>query len=146
MSKRRYEGLQNDLMAFIPESCFFLTLLSIAEDRLSDRGESPENARIDFVGAYQEATAHGWLRKNDNMMMNDVALLQCLTGDRVTKRVAEPTEVLSVAENEYTAAKWRLGSKTHFRRRLYDVYADSITVKRGTLEAVYVYKFEKIIT
>ena len=76
------------------------------------------------------------------MMMNDVALLECLTSDKVTKRIAEPTEVLDVAANEYTVAKWRFGSKTHFRRRLYDVYNDSVTVRRGSLEAVYVYRFE----
>lgn len=142
MSKSRYEGLQNDLMVFVPESCFFLSLLSVAEDRLFDRGEKVEDTRIDMVGAYKEATAHGWLDKKSNMMMNDAALLECLTGDRVTKRIAAPTEVLDVAENEYTIAKWRFGSKMHFRRRLYDVYADSLTVKRGTLEAVYVYRFE----
>lgn len=142
MSRSRYEHVQDRLMKLIPESCFFLTLLSIAEDRLFDRGERIEDTRIDFIGAYLEATARGWLRESDNMMMNDVAFLECLTGDKVTKRIAEPTEVLDVADNEYTAAKWRLGSKTHFRRRLYDVYNDSVTVKRGSLEAVYVYKFE----
>lgn len=107
MSRTRYEHIQDRLMKFVPESCFFLTLLSIAEDRLFDRGEKIEDTRIDFIGAYLEAKAHGWL-DSDNMMMNDTALLSCLTGEKVTKRVVEPTEVLDVADNEYTAAKWRL--------------------------------------
>lgn len=141
MSRTRYEHIQDRLMKLIPESCFFLTLLSIAEDRLFDIGLPVENTRIDMIGAYLEATHRGWLRESDNMMLNDVAFLECLTGEKVTKRVAEPTEVLDVADNEYTAAKWRLGSKTHFRRRLYDVYNDSVTVKRGVLEKVYVYAF-----
>lgn len=142
MSKSRYMEIQDKLMRFVPVSCFFLSLLSVAEDRLADRGEKLEDTRIDFIGAYLEAKAHGWLDK-DNNMTNDTAFLECLTGDKVMKRIAEPTEVLNIADNEYTIAKYVFGSNTHFRRRLYDVYADSVTVKRGHHEKTYVYKFTR---
>lgn len=138
MSKSRYEGLQNELMRFVPECCFFLTLLSIAEDYRADHGI--EDTKTDFVGAFRKARSSGWLGV-DNMMYNDVALLEWLTGAKVTKYVTKPEQVLNVAANEYTAAKYRNGLTTHFRRRSYDVYKDSKTVAKGKLEAVYVYSF-----
>lgn len=139
MSRSRYENVQKELMAFIPESCFFLSLLSVAEDFNMDskHGFVPS----DLVGAFKEARKAGWLGK-DNIMYNDIALLQYLTGVRVTKRVVKPEEQLDVAPNEYTITKYRKGSMTHFRRRGYDVYDGSQTVSKGKLEAVYVYKFD----
>lgn len=137
MSKSRYEGLQNELMRFIPESCFFLSLLSVAEDYKSDRGMI---GKVDFVDAFRTARSKGWLGI-DNMMYNDVAFLEHLTGHAVEKRVVKPEQELTVANNEYTIAKYRKGSITHFRRRGYDVYTGSQTVAKGKMEAVYVYKF-----
>lgn len=147
MSRRRYDNIQKELMAFIPESCFFLSLLSVAEDVMADTGKfdsvqlPPGGEKVDLIGAFIEARKRGWLGK-DNIMYNDVALLQCLTGVRVTKRVVAPEEQLDVAPNEYTITKYRRGSMTHFRRRGYDVYDGSQTVAKGKLEAVYVYKFD----
>lgn len=137
MSKSRYEGLQNELMRFIPESCFFLSLLSVAEDYRADRGQM---VKVDFVDAFRTARTKGWLGI-DNMMYNDVAFLEHLTGHTVEKRVVKPEQELFVASNEYTIAKYRKGSTTHFRRRGYDVYTGSQTVAKGKMEAVYVYKF-----
>lgn len=137
MSKSRYEGLQNDLMRFIPESCFFLSLLSVAEDYRADRGQM---VKVDFIDAFHTARSKGWLGI-DNMMYNDVAFLEHLTGHTVEKRVVKPEQELFVASNEYTIAKYRKGSITHFRRRGYDVYTGSQTVAKGKMEAVYVYKF-----
>lgn len=137
MSKSRYEGLQNELIRFIPESCFFLSLLSVAEDYLADTGKP---CKVDFIDAFNTARKNGWLGI-DNIMYNDKMLLQHLTGVVVKKRVAQPQEVLSISDNEYTIAKYRKGSVTHFRRRSYDVYTNSQTVAKGKLEAVYIYQF-----
>lgn len=137
MSKSRYEGLQNELMRFIPESCFFLSLLSVAEDYRADRGQI---VKVDFIDAFRMARNRGWLGI-DNMMYNDVAFLEHLTGHTVEKRVVKPEQELFVASNEYTIAKYRKGSVTHFRRRGYDVYTGSQTVAKGKMEAVYVYRF-----
>lgn len=139
MSRSKYENIQSDLMAFIPEACFFLSLLSVAEDMITDFGivrESP-----DLIDAYRKARTEGWLGK-DNIMYNDVALLSYLTGKKVTKKVLMPNPVLDVAKNEYTIAKYAKGSATHFRRRGYDVYANSKTVAKGQLVAIYMYKLE----
>lgn len=137
MSRKRYEGLQNELMRFIPESCFFLSLLSVAEDYKTDHGTI---GKVDFIDAFRTARERGWLGI-DNMMYNDVALLEYLTSHSVEKRVVKAEQELTVANNEYTVAKYRKGSITHFRRRGYDVYTGSQTVAKGKMEAVYVYKF-----
>lgn len=137
MSRKRYEGLQNELMRFIPESCFFLSLLSVAEDYKTDHGMI---GKVDFIDAFRTARERGWLGI-DNMMYNDVALLEYLTSHSVEKRVVKAEQELTVANNEYTVAKYRKGSVTHFRRRGFDVYTSSQTVAKGKMEAVYVYKF-----
>lgn len=137
MSRTRYEGLQNELIRFIPESCFFLSLLSVAEDYRADRGQI---VKVDFIDAFRTARERGWLGI-DNMMYSDVALLEYLTGHTVDKRIVKPEQELNVLANEYTIAKYRKGAITHFRRRGYDVYNGSQTVAKGKLDSVYVYKF-----
>ena len=134
MSRSRYENIQSDLMAFIPESCFFLSLLSVAED--------VTNKPTDFIGAYKRAKDEYWLGK-DNMMYNDTKLLEWLTGKKVTKEVhMGPLNGRTIADNEYTICKYRRGSMTHFCRRGYDVYKDSLTVLKGRLDSIYIYRFE----
>jgi hypothetical protein len=138
MSKSRYEGLQNELCNFSPVCCFFLTLLSIAEDWKADNKIEP--ATVDFIDALRSSRKNGWLGI-DNMMYNDVKLLEYLTGAKVTKRVVtDPSGPIDVADDEYSAAKYRKGSNTHFRRRYFDVFNGSQTVAKGKLEAVYIYK------
>lgn len=137
MSRSKYENIQSDLMAFVPEACFFLSLLSVAEDYNTDYNTG---TAFGFIGAYREARERGWLG-SDNIMYNDVALLEHLTGAKVVKYVEEPSAVLDVKPNEYTIAKYAKGSQTHFRRRGYDVYRDSKTVAKGKLVAIYKYAF-----
>lgn len=139
MSKSKYENIQSELCAFIPDSCFFLSLLSVADDIIQDFGlvrKAP-----DLIDSFRIARKNGWLGI-DNIMYNDVALLAYLTGKRVTKKVLEGTAVIDVAKNEYTIAKYAKGKNTHFRRRGYDVYANSKTVNTGKLVAIYLYTVE----
>lgn len=139
MSQSKYEGIQNELMDFVPVSCFFLSLLSVAEDYNEDYGTRKS---VDFIDAYRTARKNGWLGK-DFMMYNDVALLEYLTGKKPVKTVYEGNSLtdMNVASNEYTVTKYAKGKMTHFRRRGYDVYLNSNTVKNGNLVAVYKYTF-----
>lgn len=139
MSRSKYEGLQNKLIQFVPESCFFLTLLSIADDYNAD---FKTGRNFDLTDALNMALNEGWLGAKDNLMYNDVALLSHLTGCKVAKRTMGEAAFTgyTVLPEEYTAVKWRRGRNTHFRRRAYDVYADSQTVAKGSIEAVYIYK------
>ncbi len=140
MSRTKYEGLQNRLMQIAPESCFFLTLLSIAEDFNAD---FRTGRTFDLADALNKALQQGWLGAKDNMMYNDVALLEWLTGRPAEKQVMDAAQFsgYTVQANEYTAVKWRKGKGTHFRRRTYDVYKGSQTVARGSIEAIYIYRF-----
>lgn len=139
MSQSKYEGIQNELMDFVPVSCFFLSLLSVAEDYNEDYGTRKS---VDFIDAYRTSIKNGWLGK-DFMMYNDVALLEYLTGKKPVKKVYEGNSLtdMNVASNEYTVTKYAKGKMTHFRRRGYDVYLNSNTVKNGNLVAVYKYTF-----
>lgn len=139
MSRTKYEGLQNKLMQIAPESCFFLTLLSIADDYNAD---FKTGRAFDLTDALNTALKEGWLGAKDNLMYNDVALLEALTGAHVEKQVMDAAAFSgrTVQANEYTAVKWRRGRSTHFRRRGYDVYAGSQTVAKGGIEAVYLYR------
>lgn len=137
MSRKKYENAQSDLLSFLPEACFFLSLLSVADDYNEDFGTGKT---VDLIGAWREALDRGWLGRADSIMYNDIALLRWLTGARVTKEVLSPTSDVSVAENEYTITKYELAGKNHFRRRGYDVWRDSQTVRNGRLVAVYLYR------
>lgn len=140
MSKSKYENIQTELCNFIPVACFFLSLLSVAEDFQADNGKTPST---DFIDAFRTARKNGWLGI-DNMMYNDVKLLEYLTGAKVTKRIVKPEQELTVANNEYTITKYKKGFNTHFRRRYFDVYKNSQTVSKGKLDSIYVYKMEVV--
>ena len=139
MSRSKYEGFQNKLSRIAPESCFFLTLLSIAEDYNEDYRTGRQG---DLADALNMSLEKVWLGAKDNLMYNDVALLSYLTGKPVAKRSMRADEFsgYTVAGNEYTAVKWRRGKATHFRRRGYDVYDGSQTVAKGCIDSVYVYR------
>lgn len=139
MSRTKYQGFQNKLMQIAPESCFFLTLLSIAEDYNADFSTG---RTFDLADALNVSLEKGWLGASDNLMYNDVALLSHLTGCKVAKRTMSAAEFTgyTVLQEEYTAVKWRRGRNTHFRRRAYDVHTNSQTVAKGSIESIYVYK------
>ena len=125
----RYEGLQNRLWG-IREGCFFLSLLSVAEEF--------NGGKVDFVDAVNKSFEKKWL-KDDYTVLIDIALLEWLTGKKVRKEVR--VECGIVRANQYSVAKWvnREGDKNHFRRRGWDVYTNSRTVKEGHVMCYYVY-------
>ena len=143
MSRADYENIQSDLEGFIGVSCFFLSLLSVAQDVVDDY---KLDKNIDMIKLYRVATNKGWLNKFDKIMYNDVALLEYATGVKVKKVIYTPSEFEghTVKENEYTISKYvnAKGNMNHFRRRSYDVYKNSQTVAKGKLLSIYCYEFE----
>lgn len=137
--KSRYEGIQNYIM-HANESCFFLSLLSVAEEERKRRGWASEDIPVDFLDAVRTCIDKGWLWK-DFIVANDCAILSWLTGEDVKKEVVQ--DVGFVKANQYTIEKWVWGDRTHFRRRGWDVYKNSQTVKNGYRMCTYKYTFEE---
>lgn len=136
----RYDGIQNYIM-HANESCFFLTLLSVAEEERKRRGWADYEIPIDFLAAVRECMDRGWL-KNDFMVIDDCAILKRYTTHKCTKEVVQ--DVGFVKANQYTVEKWVWDDKMHFKRRGFDVYSDSMTVKYGYRMCTYKYTFEEI--
>lgn len=138
MSRSKYENVQSDLCRFIPEACLFLSLLSIAEDAIADFNL---DRKFDMIDVYRKALDEGWLGRTDNMLYNQCALLEYCTGKPWIRSIVpvEQFDSYEVLPHQYTISKWVKGKITHFRRRGYDVYANSNTVKNGRQESVYVY-------
>lgn len=135
--KSRYEGIQNYIM-HADESCFFLCLPSIAEEERERRGMVP--VRVDFLDAVRVCMDKGYVWK-DFTVVDDCKVLALLTGKKVTKEVVQDVGV--VKGNQYTIEKWVWGNRTHFRRRGWDVYSGSQTVKNGYRMCTYKYTFEE---
>ena len=144
--KSRYEGIQNKLWG-IREGCFFLTLLSIAEEERERLHKSP--VKVDFVDAVNKAFEKNWIT-SDYTVCDDCAILSWLTGENVTKETKD--KCLSVHDNQYSVMKYcnKVKSETdpkefivvyHFRRRYFDVYLNSRTVREGTVMCYYIYTF-----
>lgn len=129
--RSRYEGIQNYIM-HADESCFFLSLLSVAEEYLGKE--------LDFLDMVRVCMDRGWL-KNDFTVVNDCKILSLLTGRKVTKEVVQDVGI--VKGNQYTIEKWVWGDRTHFRRRGWDVYKNSQTVKYGYRMCTYKYTVEE---
>ena len=127
--KSRYEGIQNKLY-YISEGCFFLSLCSIAEEF--------NKKKVDLIDAVNMAFSEK-LVTGDYTVLDDCKILHNLTGKKVTRRVANTCGELK--DNEYSIAKWLNAEKTanHFRRRYFDVYTNSKTVRYGTLLCYYIY-------
>ena len=127
--KSRYEGIQNKLWG-IREGCFFLSLCSIAEEYLQKK--------IDLIDAVNMAFERN-LVSDDYWIKDDCKLLELLTGTKVKKRQSQVCGILD--DNEYSIAKWlnKAGTANHFRRRYFDVYTNSKTVKDGSLVCYYIY-------
>jgi len=135
--KSRYEGIQNYIMQ-ASSSCFFLCLLSVAEEE-NERNDW-RRPRIDFLDAVRTCMDKGWLR-NDYFVNDDCAILEYLTGEKCTKEVVQFVGV--VKGNQYTIEKWSWNGCTHFKRRAWDVYKDSKTVKYGNRMCTYKYSFKE---
>lgn len=126
----RYDNIQKYLKNIGEYGCFFLSLLSIAEEYTG--------RKIDLVDAVRwgiDSKAVG----NDFTIYDDCKLLSHLTGKRVSKSASQGCGVLSA--NQFSVEKWYNGRTgyNHFRRRCFDVYNGSVTVREGCLVCYYIY-------
>ena len=109
-------------------ACFFLSLLSIAEEY--------NEAKVDLLDAARHCMEKGWIDA-EYFVSNDVKVLEWLTGKRVRKSVVDKVGIL--ADNVYSIEKWEWNGGNHFRRRGFDVYEGSQTVEKGNRVCYYVY-------
>lgn len=132
MSRERYVGLQNILTECGKYGCLYLCLASIAEEATG--------LPVDLIKEIRIGQAAGWLAK-DFTCNDSLAILTHMTGMEWTRLIV-PYRLFNpeaVGEDDYTIAKWVLGRTTHFRRRSWDVYDNSNTVKRGRCDEIYMY-------
>lgn len=133
--KSRYEGSQN-LLWNIKSACFFLCLLSIAEEYL--------NKKIDLIDATRYCLEKGWIDE-EFYIKNDCAILSWLVGKKVSKKTVESIERWGILlDNQYSVVKYvnPEGTGYHFRRRGFDVYENSYTVREGRLLCYYIYTID----
>lgn len=127
--KSRYDDSQRILWN-MKYACFFLSLLSVAEEYTKKK--------VDLLDAARYCRDKGWI-DDEFTILYDCKILSWLTGKRVTKEVADKLGI--VKGNQYTIEKWlaKDGRSNHFRRRYFDVYNGSVTVRDGHLMCYYVY-------
>lgn len=119
------------MQTFLTEGCYFLALMSIAEE--------VSGAPIDLLAAIALCRAEGWVT-DDAYVTNPTAILHALTGKRWTHK--ESTSLPdTVPDNMYTIQKWEHGATTHFRRRYVDTLRNSLTVKVGTIHSYYLFTY-----
>ena len=132
--RTRYEGIQNVLADCGASGCFFLALVSIAEES--------EGKEIDLLDAIIGAR-NSKLIKDDFFVNDSVALLSLLTNKKWRRVILKPNELpAKVGENVYTIEKWvnNASGYTHFRRRYVDTLTNSQTVKNGVLSCYYTFE------
>lgn len=136
--KSRFEDSQRVLWN-MNEACFFLTLLSIAEEERCRQGWT--EPFIDILSAARDCMKKGYIGQ-DYFVNNDCAVLEYLTCTKCTKEVVQDCGI--VHDNQYTLEKWiNMEGSMHFKRRYFDVYSNSQTVKHGVLMCYYKYTFEE---
>ncbi|MCR5621403.1 MAG: hypothetical protein K6G18_06060 [Treponema sp.] len=135
----RYENSQR-LLWNMKYACFFLSLLSIAEEERERLGLA--GTKVDLLDAVRHCREKGWI-DGEFEVLYDCKILAWLTGRKVTKAVLQAPGVIH--GNQYTIEKWlaKDGASNHFRRRYFDVYNGSRTVKEGTRMCYYVYTFKE---
>ena len=109
-------------------ACFFLSLLSVAEEY--------NKSKVDLLDAARYCMEKGWIDA-EYFVSNDVKVLEWLTGKKVRKNVVDKVGIL--AANVYSIEKWEWNGGNHFRRRGFDVYEGSQTVAKGDRVCYYVY-------
>ena len=127
--KSRYEDSQRVLW-HMQDACYFLCLLSIAEEYLDEK--------VDLLDAARHCMEQGWM-KADFFINEPTEILKYLCKAKDVKwRMVQNVGLLK--DNEYSLEKWKCGVKTHFRRRYFDVYNNSTIVKDGSMMCYYVFK------
>lgn len=129
--KTRYTGIQTIFKALGAEGCFFLCLLSIAEETLGKE--------IDTINAIRQCLKNKLIRKNDFWVYDSAGVLELLTGLKWTKK--EVKELPSLSNNDYSVCKYYNPKTklTHFRRRGFDTWDLSITVRDGYIQSYYLF-------
>ena len=133
--RSRYENSQRILWN-MNSACFFITLLSIAEEERARLKLSP--VKIDLLDSARYSMNKKWI-DSEYFVRKDVKILEWLTGKKVVKSELDKVGVL--ADNVYSVEKWEYNGGNHFRRRYFDVYDGSLTVEKGNLVSYYVYTF-----
>ena len=123
----RYQNSQRVLWN-MKSACFFLSLLSIAEEYTDEK--------VDLLDAARHCMEKGWIDA-EYFVSNDRKILEWLTGKKVRKDVMNKVGILS--DNMYSIEKWEWNGGNHFRRRYFDVYEGSQTVEKGNRVCYYVY-------
>lgn len=124
----RYEDSQRVLW-HMQDACYFLCLLSIAEEYL--------DKKVDLLDSARYCMKQGWINKD--FFVNDPERILKWLCDASDVRWKMVQSVGILKDNEYSLEKWKCGEKTHFKRRYFDVYNDSSTVKNGVRLGYYVF-------
>lgn len=124
--KSRYEYIQSFLKHIDTDGCYFLSLLSIAEEAIG--------SKIDLIDAIWACRGQDFI--NDGYYVKDaLGLLTYLTGRPWYMNIYSTLPEI-INDDEYTIAVYfnpRTGFK-HFRRRYFDTLQESITVKEGFIQ------------
>ena len=130
--RSRYEDSQRVLW-HMQDACYFLCLLSIAEEYLDEK--------VDLLDAARHCMEQGWM-KSDFFINEPTEIIKYLCKAKdVRWRMVQKVGLLK--DNEYSLEKWKCGERTHFRRRYFDVYNNSTIVKDGNMVCYYVFTIIK---
>ena len=129
--KSRYEDSQR-LLWNMQYACFFLTLLSIAEEILK--------REVDLIDSTRHCREQGWI-DDEFTVKDDCKILSWLVGQKVRKDTFKSLDGINVGDDQYTLEKWisKDGKSNHFKRRYFDVYNNSRTVREGRFVCYYMY-------
>lgn len=135
--KEHYENIQTILKSVAQTGCYFLSLCDVAEDFLAD---NDLDAKHSFFATLQTALKNEWLLA-DMTVMCPIDILAYITG--FTWEMTKFSGLFPYEQqkkNEYSIICYKWNNMTHFRRRGYDVYKNSVTVRQGFVLKTYIYK------
>ena len=124
--KKRYEGAQT----FLKDGCYFLSLMSIAEE--------VTGKPIDILEAIYYCVNRNYCRR-DAWINNPCLILEAFTGKK-WKLSKSPKLPAVVPDEMYTVEKWELNGGNHFRRRYMDTVIASNTVANGRFVEYYLFE------
>ena len=131
-SQKRYEGIQTLLGKCSSDGCFFLCLLTIAEDVTGDT--------CDLINIIHLCLERGWI--DDTFYVKDsLSILSYLTGKEWKRRKVDSLPPIGI--NDYSVVIYhnnRTGYN-HYRRRPYDTLESSVTVREGYIWGYYIYSW-----
>lgn len=121
--KSRYEHIQTILTNIGSDGCYFLSLLSIAEEYLNSK---ILNSKIDLIDALYKALSNNYI-DGTYFVKDALRLLEALTNVRWSLSYDKKSKYeVDVYFNKRTGYK-------HFRRPEFDTLLNSVTVKEGAI-------------